>query len=339
MARFPARNCKSSRISTCDAAILAAKDRHAVAPQGFEELAGELLGGEIDGRRAAARLPLGRPDPFQEMRLADARGTVDEQRRDLPRVAGDHLGGIHGQPVAGADDEGRERGELPRREGGGGRWLRLLGHSAGVGRFAHFRRSRRIVFAVAVEAKPSLLHLTASTADNRRRLGGAAGHRIGRTAALAGSLDTELQRRTPAEDCQAGILHRRAEVRTNPIEEELVRRPDREDMAVPIDPRARSEPQFESFFSDLVGQCGKQGRHDVHIVPGQFRITPARALPYRLNRRPGNVALSSRSGKTHWLCDGRCRLGSCFPDKTAAFPVLPRKPSVLSGLQSCHSTA
>ena len=75
------------------AAILAAKDRQAAAPQGFEELAGELLGGEIDGRRAAARLPLGRPDPFQEMRLADARGTVDEQRRDLPRVAGDHFGG------------------------------------------------------------------------------------------------------------------------------------------------------------------------------------------------------------------------------------------------------
>ena len=96
---------------------------------------------------------------------------------------------------------------------------------------------------------------------------------------MAGDLDAELQRRTPAEDCQAGILNRRAEVRANPIEEELIRRPDREDVAVPIDPRARSEPQFESFFSDLVGQCGKQGRHDVHIVLGQFHITPACAAP------------------------------------------------------------
>ena len=190
----------------------------------------------------------------------------------------------------------------------------------------------------------------------------AAGHRIGRTAALAGNLDTELQRRTPAEDRQAGLLDRRAEVRANPIEEELIRRPDRQDMAVPIDPRARSEPQFESFFSDPVGQCSKQGRHDVHIVPGQFRSPRRAPLPSTAEPTTWQVAFSNRSGKTHWLCDGRCRLSSCFPDKTAAFPALlvqglrqagrmicplppsagridnpscgyPRMPSVLSGLQ------
>ena len=69
-----------------------------------------------------------------------------------------------------------------------------------------------------------------------------AGHRIGRTAGLAGNLDTELQRRAPTENCQAGILHRPAEVRTNPIEKELIRHTDRKDITVPIDPRARSEP-------------------------------------------------------------------------------------------------
>ena len=81
-----------------------------------------------------------------------------------------------------------------------------------------------------------------------------AGCRTGRTTNLAGNLDTELQRRTTAKDCQTGILQRRAEVRTNPIQKELIRSADREDLTVPIDPRARSEPQPESFFSDPVSQ-------------------------------------------------------------------------------------
>ena len=132
------------------ATILAAKDRHSAAPQGLEELAGELFGGEIDGRRASARLPLGRPDPFQQMRLADAGGTVNEQRRDLPRIASDHLGGKLGQPIALADDEGRERSEFSR-EGGGRRRLRLPGHSRGAGRFARCRYGRRIVFVLTVD--------------------------------------------------------------------------------------------------------------------------------------------------------------------------------------------
>ena len=122
------------------------------------------------------------------------------------------------------------------------------------------------------------------------RLGNVAGYRVRRTAAGVGDLDAELQRRTPAEDCQAGILEGRAEVRTNPIEEKLVRRPDREDVAVPTDPRARSKPQFESFFSDPGGQCSTQGRHDVLIVRGHFHITPARAVSF--TGWTGDLALS-----------------------------------------------
>ena len=71
-----------------------------------------------------------------------------------------------------------------------------------------------------------------------RRRGNTAGRRTHRPGPLATNVNKELQRGTPAEDPQAGILHRRAEVRTNPIEEELVRRPDRQDIAVPVDPRA-----------------------------------------------------------------------------------------------------
>ena len=100
-----------------DAAVLAAEAGQAAAAQRLEKLAGKLLGRKVDRRQAAVRFARRGPNAFQQMGLADAGRAVEHQRRQVTRLANDHLGRGDGQPIGVAGHKGLQAGETPPRRG------------------------------------------------------------------------------------------------------------------------------------------------------------------------------------------------------------------------------
>ena len=111
VALLPAKNCKSSINSRSHAAILAAEVGNAARVQGFEEVARELLGRQIDRVQPRMASLGGRPDSFEQMRLAHARGAMEHQGRHAAELCGYFFGAGGRQPIAGADDERFEIGK------------------------------------------------------------------------------------------------------------------------------------------------------------------------------------------------------------------------------------
>ena len=221
----------------------------------------------------------GRPDSFQEVRLAHAGGAVNQQRRDPSGVLRDHLGGDEGQAVALSGDERREGGEVSppggkrfavaRRVAGGRLRGFFLGRVNQRGQ-SHFR-------ADALRPCPKI-----GTVPRRR----------GRRAALRQGVVHDVRHaRAVAQRFQAGTFDLAAEIRADPVAEEAVGHSHGQGALVQAEPRAGAEPQLESFLADLVGQRSTQGRHDFHIVPGHFH-SPRRTL---CPRRPNHCGRKYRA--------------------------------------------
>ena len=98
---LPAKNCKSSISSRSTLRCLWRKLGRPLLMQGFEKVAGELLGREIDGVQARVAALGGAPDPFEQVRLAHPRRPVNHQRRDATWVLGHFSGAGGGHAVAG----------------------------------------------------------------------------------------------------------------------------------------------------------------------------------------------------------------------------------------------
>ena len=188
--------------------------------------------------------------PCEQMRLADARGPMDQQRRELARPLENRLGGRPSEPVGRSGDERAERGEAAAlgaaasRRGG----RRRRPFARGLGSRAH----RAVEFGAG------------------RRGGGGLRQR---------GVDQEVQRWATAQHHRAGVFDRLAKRGAEPIAEESVRRADGERAVGELEPRAGAEPQLEAFFSDPVGERGTQSRHDVHIVRGHFLTVPGARHP------------------------------------------------------------
>ncbi len=106
--------------------------------------------------------------------------------------------------------------------------------------------------------------------------------------ALDLTLNCELNPGRALQNRLGGHFDLRAEVPTNPIQRERVGRRDPQHLAVPSNLRARPEPQFESFFSDLVGQ--------------RCRSADTMSLSSLVNSTHPNAHLSGNPHRRHARC-------------------------------------
>ena len=179
---------------------------------------------------------------------------MDHQRRDLPRLPGDHFGRDEGQAVALPGDERREGGKLPPRAE---RRRRVAGPLSGetslaVGRALAVARPRR-----RAERPAPLLRVSLLGDGLALRLGSPVPRGVAGMLAGCG-IHVEFDRPGISQRLQTGLSicrrkFERIQSRKKTVGTPMVKRP-----LVPAEPSARSEPEVESFFSDLVGQRSAQ---------------------------------------------------------------------------------
>ena len=214
------------------------------------------------------RLSGGRPDAFQQMGLAHAGRPVEHQRRQLARLADDHLGRSDGQPVGFAGHKRLEAGEAAARR-----------RAAGSASAAWHGRPWPCESAGTAEGGCALSRQLLQCGLALGLLHGISVAFVRRAAFTRRGVEMKLQGRALAQHLAARLLDMTSEVRPNPLQEELVRRGDPQRTTIVVQPHCRAEPQIESFLPDLVGQTRAHGRHDLPIVLGHFRCVLGTTSP------------------------------------------------------------
>ena len=213
-------------------------------------MAHELFGRDVNRAGPRARLAIGAANAFEQMRLAGADRTMDEQRRVHARLFGRHLRRFVCQAIRVAHDECVQGREATACRGLGA-GIRVRGRQ-GAGFARRGAADRGAVF------------------DGRcGRLG--RGDRRGRR----GGRNAKLQRQGLVKNLERRGFEILAEMGTQPILKELVGHADYEILAANGKLGGRAKPDFVPVFADAVRQSGTNNRYDFPIVRDHFLCTPS----------------------------------------------------------------